>query len=137
MNVAAKTGSLTGRRAPSYNYNWFIGFAPAEDPEIAFAVLLANEPAWKIKAHYAGRRLVQIYLERREAIRRARDARLTATGVQILERDPQTGALLVATGQDASLEAPPAPPSAPPLPPVPGPSPAQVAPAPLPAPAAP
>src|SRR5690606_18605272 len=56
--VAAKTGSLTGKRPPALNYNWLVGYAPADAPEIAFAVLLANEPAWRIKAHYAGRRLV-------------------------------------------------------------------------------
>ena len=53
MQVAGKTGSLTGKRAPGLNYNWFVGYAPADRPEIAFAVLLANEPKWQIKAHYA------------------------------------------------------------------------------------
>jgi peptidoglycan glycosyltransferase len=96
VRVAGKTGSLTGKRAPSLNYNWFIGFAPADRPEIAFAVLLANEPAWRIKAHYAARRLVQLYLERRDAIARARDARLTATGVTLPERDG-SGALVSST----------------------------------------
>jgi penicillin-binding protein A len=96
VRVAGKTGSLTGKRAPSLNYNWFIGFAPADRPEIAFAVLLANEPAWRIKAHYAARRLVQVYLERRDAIARARDARLTATGVTLPERDG-SGALVSST----------------------------------------
>lgn len=93
VRVAGKTGSLTGKRSPALNYNWFIGFAPADRPEIAFAVLLANEPAWRIKAHYAARRLVQLYLERRDAIARARDARLTPTGVTLPERDG-SGALL-------------------------------------------
>ena len=93
MTVAGKTGSLTGKRSPSLNYNWFIGFAPADRPEIAFAVLLANEPAWRIKAHYAARRLVQLYQERRSAIARARDARLTPTGVVLPERDG-SGALV-------------------------------------------
>ena len=81
--VAGKTGSLTGKRAPGLNYNWFVGYAPAERPEIAFAVLLANEPKWRIKAHYAARRLVQIYLQRRADIEAHRDARLTETGVEL------------------------------------------------------
>lgn len=93
VRVAGKTGSLTGKRAPSLNYNWFVGFAPADRPEVAFAVLLANEPAWRIKAHYAARRLVQLYLERRDAIARARDARLTPTGVVLPARDA-SGALV-------------------------------------------
>lgn len=80
VTVSGKTGSLTGKRAPALNYNWFIGYAPADKPEIAFAVLLANEPKWRIKAHYAARRLVQIYLDRRAAIRDHRTATLTSDG---------------------------------------------------------
>ncbi|MFO0633443.1 MAG: penicillin-binding transpeptidase domain-containing protein [Nannocystaceae bacterium] len=127
VRVACKTGSLTGRRAPSLNYNWFIGFAPADRPEIAFAVLLANEPAWRIKAHYAARRLVQLYLERRDDISRGRDARLTATGVVLPERDP-SGVLVAgapapapasAPGGDAPAPSVPAPAPAPALPPPP------------------
>ncbi|MBL9100078.1 MAG: hypothetical protein JNL82_03915 [Myxococcales bacterium] len=86
--VAGKTGSLTGKRAPGLNYNWFIGYAPAERPEIAFAVLLANEPKWRIKAHYAARRLVQIYLSRRADIEAHREARLTETGVELPGKPP-------------------------------------------------
>ncbi len=83
IEVAGKTGSLTGKRAPGLNYNWFVGYAPAERPEIAFAVLVANEPKWQIKAHYAARRLVQIYLQRRTAIAEHRDARLGAQGLEL------------------------------------------------------
>lgn len=93
VTVAAKTGSLTGKRAPALNYNWLIGYAPADAPEIAFAVLLANEPAWRIKAHYAGRRLIQIYLERRSEIVRQREAKLQRDALVLPERDP-SGALL-------------------------------------------
>ncbi|MCR9165233.1 MAG: penicillin-binding transpeptidase domain-containing protein [Nannocystaceae bacterium] len=133
--VAGKTGSLTGKRAPYLNYNWFIGFAPADRPEIAFAVLLANEPKWRIKAHYAARRLVQIYLERRDALERNRDARLTETGVQARTRDAM-GAIVKAA--PAPSDTPPAEPAATPstsptpaaaevdaLPPPPGPVPAE------------
>ncbi len=121
-HVAGKTGSLTGKRAPAYNYNWFIGYAPAEKPEMAFAVLLANEPSWRIKAHYAGRRIVQLYMERREAIRRARDARLSREGVVLPARDDATGALLADGDPTASPErpTPAATNEAAPLPPVPG-----------------
>ncbi|MDC0671192.1 penicillin-binding transpeptidase domain-containing protein [Nannocystis radixulma] len=83
LQVAGKTGSLTGKRAPGLNYNWFVGYAPADRPEIAFAVLLANEPKWQIKAHYAARRLVQIYAQRRDAIADHRVARLTKKGVEL------------------------------------------------------
>ncbi|KIG12130.1 Cell division protein FtsI [Enhygromyxa salina] len=93
-DIAGKTGSLTGKRDPVLNYNWFIGFAPAERPEIAFAVVLANEAQWRIKAHYAARRLVQIYLERRDAIAEARAAKLGLEKLELPTRDPETGALI-------------------------------------------
>ncbi len=129
--VAGKTGSLTGKRAPYLNYNWFIGYAPADRPEIAFAVLLANEPKWRIKAHYAARRLVQIYLERRDAIERNRDARLATDGVALRARDA-SGALVKAAPPAAAKPEPttptapagePAPAAEGPLPPPPGPLP--------------
>ncbi len=106
VSVAGKTGSLTGKRAPALNYNWFIGYAPADRPEIAFAVLLANEPAWRIKAHYAARRLVQLYLERRDAITRGRDAKLTPTGVVLPERDASGVLLSSAAPQPGTPAAP-------------------------------
>jgi membrane peptidoglycan carboxypeptidase len=132
IEVAGKTGSLTGKRPPNLNYNWFIGYAPADDPEIAFAVVLANEPKWKIKAHYAARRLVQIYLTRRDAITEQRDARLSPTGLHLPKRDPETGAIIAqAKPEPAKQEEAPPSPDAPKLPsvaedalpPVPGPLP--------------
>jgi membrane peptidoglycan carboxypeptidase len=104
VRVAGKTGSLTGRRAPSLNYNWFIGYAPADRPEVAFAVLLANEPAWRIKAHYAARRLVQLWLERRSAIAKSRDARLVASGLELPERD--ASGVLLSKAPDGKAPAP-------------------------------
>jgi len=126
--VAGKTGSLTGKRAPYLNYNWFIGYAPADRPEIAFAVLLANEPKWRIKAHYAARRLVQIYLERRDAIERNRDAQLTKTGVAGRARDAMGAIVKAAPAAPAETPAAQTPAPAKPapadaLPPPPGPLP--------------
>lgn len=125
--IAGKTGSLTGKREPILNYNWFVGYAPADRPEIAFAVILANPSQWKIKAHYAARRLIQIYFERRGAINEARAARLEADRLALPARDPETGALIAR----AKTEPIPAKPTAadepepePELPPVPGPLPA-------------
>jgi membrane peptidoglycan carboxypeptidase len=123
VTVAAKTGSLTGKRAPALNYNWLIGYAPAQAPEIAFAVLLANEPAWRIKAHYAGRRLIQIYLERRPEIVRQREARLEPNALVLPERDP-SGALLTASATEAGPSS--SKPAPTPQPPAPEPSPAPV-----------
>ena len=118
--VAGKTGSLTGKKPPALNYNWFVGFAPADRPEVAFAVLLANSPKWRIKAHYAARRLIQIYTERRSTIGRHREAKLTPDALTLPRRD-QSGALVAADAQPAAPHAAPAgddaPPSAPKAPP--------------------
>ena len=140
IEVAGKTGSLTGKRAPGLNYNWFVGYAPADRPEIAFAVLLANEPKWQIKAHYAARRLVQIYMQRRAAIADHHAVRLTATGLE-LPHQPARVATTTAPAKDAkdaaaepkkqpiaarrdpqpAISADSPPPAADALPPVPGP----------------
>jgi len=47
--VAGKTGTLTGKK-PYRAYSWFVGIAPADDPEIAMAVLVVNKPKWRIKS---------------------------------------------------------------------------------------
>ncbi len=122
VQVAGKTGSLTGKREPVLNYNWFIGYAPADKPEVAFAIILANPSAWKIKAHYAARRLLQIYFERRDAIAEARSARLEQGRLVLPARDPQTGALIAQVeGKPRAPEPEPSEDEA--LPPVPGPLP--------------
>lgn len=57
--VAGKTGSLT-RDTPSYlAYSWFVGFAPADNPEVVISVLLANPPKWHLKAHTAARLVLE------------------------------------------------------------------------------
>ena len=47
--VAGKTGSLYGSE-PFVAYSWFVGFAPADKPEIAFAVLLGHDQEGRVKA---------------------------------------------------------------------------------------
>lgn len=41
VNVAGKTG--TAQNETGANHSWFIGFAPAEDPQIAVAIILESE----------------------------------------------------------------------------------------------
>jgi peptidoglycan glycosyltransferase len=60
--VAGKTGSLD-RKDPYLSYSWFIGFAPAERPEVAVAVLLGNGPSWHVKAHQVAREVLSSYFE--------------------------------------------------------------------------
>ena len=49
IDVAGKTGTLTEHKL-NRHYTWFIGFAPAEKPEVAIAALVVNTPRWRIKA---------------------------------------------------------------------------------------
>jgi cell division protein FtsI/penicillin-binding protein 2 len=42
ISICGKTGSLSGDNPPGH-YDWFIGFAPAEDPQIAFAAMIINQ----------------------------------------------------------------------------------------------
>jgi penicillin-binding protein A len=54
--VAGKTGSLTekGRKDPVH-YSWFVGFAPADAPELVVSVLLGNSEDWQLKGSQAAR----------------------------------------------------------------------------------
>ncbi len=56
--VAGKTGTLT-RGTPYMQYSWFVGFAPADKPDVVIAVLLGNPPKWHLKAHTAARLVLQ------------------------------------------------------------------------------
>ncbi len=63
VDVAGKTGTLSAQTDRGYvGYSWFIGYAPAEKPAIAFAVALGNPAQWRIKATYVARRIVAEYL---------------------------------------------------------------------------
>ena len=63
FEVAGKTGTLSAETDRGYvGYSWFVGYAPAERPTIAFAVVLGNNPNWRIKATYVGRHIVSEYL---------------------------------------------------------------------------
>jgi cell division protein FtsI/penicillin-binding protein 2 len=76
VTVAGKTGSLSYRGEPTdprlpamdlaedpyLAYNWFVGYAPADHPRIAFAVVIGNRAAWRIKATFVARRMIAEYL---------------------------------------------------------------------------
>ena len=67
VSVAGKTGTLSAQTDKGYlGYSWFVGFAPADHPRIAFAVVLGNKATWHIKASYVGRRIVEEYLARHD-----------------------------------------------------------------------
>jgi peptidoglycan glycosyltransferase len=81
IEVAGKTGTLAAEtdRGP-IGYSWFVGYAPADHPTIAFAVVLGNSPTWRIKATYVGRHIVSEYLAGKAADKADRaGTRLVAT----------------------------------------------------------
>jgi cell division protein FtsI/penicillin-binding protein 2 len=58
--VAGKTGTLTRKEGERY-YTWFVGYAPAENPEVAVATLVVNTPIWRIKAAELARDVLRAY----------------------------------------------------------------------------
>ncbi len=58
IHVAGKTGTLT-RTEPFYmEHSWFVGYAPAEQPQIIVSVVLGNPENWHLRGHEAARRLI-------------------------------------------------------------------------------
>jgi peptidoglycan glycosyltransferase len=75
VEVAGKTGTLSAETDRGYvGYSWFVGYAPADHPTIAFAVVLGNNPSWRIKATYVGRHIVSTYLGTVGGSRTSREA---------------------------------------------------------------
>ncbi|MFC1642663.1 penicillin-binding transpeptidase domain-containing protein [Myxococcota bacterium] len=60
ISVAGKTGTLTREKRNRY-YTWFVGFAPADKPEIALAALVVNTPVWRIKAPLVAANVLRAY----------------------------------------------------------------------------
>ncbi|HTR49176.1 MAG TPA: penicillin-binding transpeptidase domain-containing protein, partial [Kofleriaceae bacterium] len=56
--VAGKTGTLA-RTEPFYmEHSWFVGYAPADHPQIVVSVLLGNPEDWQLRGQEAARALV-------------------------------------------------------------------------------
>lgn len=62
ITVAGKTGTLHGQK-PYRAYSWFVGLAPADKPEVAIAVLVVNEPKWRIKSAWTAAQILKKYFE--------------------------------------------------------------------------
>jgi cell division protein FtsI/penicillin-binding protein 2 len=73
VDVAGKTGTLHGHN-PFRAFDWFMGFAPADDPEIAVAGLVINDPRWRIKGHFVARELLRQYFRQQRRSTRARSS---------------------------------------------------------------
>ena len=60
IEVAGKTGTLE-RPDNDRLYTWFVGFAPADRPEVAVSALVVNNPTWHIKAPELARNVLRSY----------------------------------------------------------------------------
>ena len=58
VTTAGKTGTLSKSEPFFMEHSWFVGFAPAEQPEIVVSVLFGNSENWHLRGHEAARRLI-------------------------------------------------------------------------------
>jgi cell division protein FtsI/penicillin-binding protein 2 len=62
--IAGKTGSLA-ERDPFRDYSWFVGFAPADRPEIVVASVVVNGRLWRVRAPQVARDALEAYFSTR------------------------------------------------------------------------
>ncbi|WP_241758127.1 penicillin-binding transpeptidase domain-containing protein [Myxococcus landrumensis] len=62
-NAVGKTGTLADR-SPFRDYSWFVGFAPRDNPRVAVAALIVNDPKWRIRGTWLGREALRLGLQR-------------------------------------------------------------------------
>lgn len=60
MAISGKTGSLSGDNPPGH-YDWFIGFAPVEDPQIAFSAMVINNNHLKMKGAFIAQEALKVF----------------------------------------------------------------------------
>ena len=66
MSVAGKTGSLADVR-PFRDYSWFVGYAPADNPEVAVATVIVNERLWHARAPTVAKEALEAFFATRAA----------------------------------------------------------------------
>jgi penicillin-binding protein A len=64
LRVAGKTGTLTWTEPFYMEHSWFVGYAPAETPEIIVSVVLGNPENWHLRGHEAARRMFDLAIGR-------------------------------------------------------------------------
>ncbi len=62
--VAGKTGSLADPR-PFRDYSWFVGYAPADNPQVAVATLVVNDRLWHARAPQVAREALEAFFASR------------------------------------------------------------------------
>ncbi len=58
VTVAGKTGTLATTTPFYMEHSWFVGYAPADKPQIIVSVLLGNAENWHLRGHEAARRMI-------------------------------------------------------------------------------
>jgi cell division protein FtsI/penicillin-binding protein 2 len=58
LRVAGKTGTLTKTEPFYMEHSWFVGYAPAEKPQIVVSVVLGNPENWHLRGQEAAKRLI-------------------------------------------------------------------------------
>lgn len=64
MVVSGKTGSLSGENPPGL-YDWFVGFAPADVPQIAFSAMAINYQRYKLRGAFVAQEALKTYFRDR------------------------------------------------------------------------
>jgi cell division protein FtsI (penicillin-binding protein 3) len=65
--AAGKTGTLDRDEPFFMQHSWFVGFAPAEHPEVIVSVILGNPERWYLRGHEAAKRLIDRALKLKRA----------------------------------------------------------------------
>jgi cell division protein FtsI/penicillin-binding protein 2 len=64
VTISGKTGSLSGNNPPGL-YDWFVGFAPAEDPQIAFSAMVVNSQGYKLRGAFVAQEALKVFFRDR------------------------------------------------------------------------
>jgi cell division protein FtsI/penicillin-binding protein 2 len=64
VTVSGKTGSLSGDNPPGL-YDWFVGFASAEDPQIAFSAMVINYQRYKLRGAFIAQEALKVFFRDR------------------------------------------------------------------------
>jgi len=60
MTISGKTGSLSGDNPPGH-YDWFVGFAPADQPQIAFAAMTIHHDRGRIRGAFVAQEALKTF----------------------------------------------------------------------------
>jgi len=63
VTVSGKTGSLSGDNPPGL-YDWFVGFAAAEDPQVAFSAMVINYQRYKFRGAFIAQEALKTYFRK-------------------------------------------------------------------------